>query len=465
MTSDTKNKPWRNWCFTLMNYTNEDWDHLKSLTTDDCKTIVIGQELTHDGKPHLQGYIELHKAVRLTGVKKLLDPKNGKQSPVHCEPSKAGRNVNMDYCSKGKQSHKEWEEFGTEGPNYGLDAVVHKVEFTPFNQGKGKRTDWDNIYNDIVENPNFADILAKYPQYAIKYPNGIQKAIDTVLIQKNASALNKEMANLRLYPWEQDLVDELDRPADRRKIIWYVDFQGGCGKSTFAKYLLSKGNCAYFTNAKTADIAHAYHGERICLFDYTRSIEGRLNYEIIESVKNGVIFAAKYNSGLKVNATPHLVCFSNFEPDKSKLSEDRWDIRYISRKDCIEETDDTSEDTEEEREETSLPLLTDNILDDILTPLDFVPTNSNSSQKPVQLAAAVGELVPSIPQSSNDNLEKVTLKGVGEANTFKPFSISSPINVPTPKNYLADKLCKNCKRNKHDRAHNMCYQCNIRQRQ
>ena len=29
--------------------------------------------------------------------------------------------------------------------------------------------------------------------------------------------------------------------------------------------------------------------------------------------------------------TPHVVCFSNFHPDKSKLSWDRWDIRSFGK--------------------------------------------------------------------------------------------------------------------------------------
>lgn len=326
-------KPWRNWVFTFNNFTKKNITDIQSIDETVCKYIIYGEEIGESKTPHLQGYIEFHKTQRQTAVKKLLDPSLGKKSPIHVEPANADRFFNKMYCSKGMQPHEEYNQLGDKGPNYGLNAKIYERTFKETNEGRGKRTDWDKVYNRITEEPDFATILQEFPEKAIKYPNGIQKAIDTVIQSKNKESLTREMNDLRLYTWETHLINKLEQTPDKRKIMWYVDKIGGCGKSTFAKYLLSKGNCTYFTNAKSADIAHAYKGERTVIFDFTRSIEGRINYEIIEAIKNGIVFAPKYSSGLKVNPTPHIICFSNFDPEQGKLSQDRWDLTYLSEED------------------------------------------------------------------------------------------------------------------------------------
>lgn len=348
-----KNKTARNWTFTFNGYTENSVEQLKKLTEADCKIIIFGKELTKSGIPHLQGYIEVYNAKRVAGIKKLLDPLKGPQSEIHVEPRnpKATRTHNINYCSKGLQSHEEYVEYNEGfnhlyndpndneskthnwGPNYGLNADIYKQIFKEERENQGERSDWNILYERIVEEPKFSTILKEFPEKAIKYHGGIQKAIDCVLNDRNNSRLANEMNNLKLYQWENLLNEELINTPDKRKIIWYVDPIGGSGKSTFGKYLLAQGDCAYFTNAKTSDIAHAYNGERIAIFDFTKSVDGRVNYEVIESIKNGVVFSAKYNSGLKINATPHIVCFSNFDPDQSKLSQDRWDIRPLTPED------------------------------------------------------------------------------------------------------------------------------------
>ena len=78
--------------------------------------------------------------------------------------------------------------------------------------------------------------------------------------------------------------------------------------------------------AKSADIKYAYEGERVVLFDLTRSQQEHFNYEVMESVKNGTMFSGKYESKVKVYASPHVVVFANWLPDYSKLSMDRWDV-------------------------------------------------------------------------------------------------------------------------------------------
>jgi len=325
----------RNWCFTWIKPCKQEIESIQKINASVCKYIIYGHELTADGVEHLQGYIELLKPQRIAGIKKLLDPVAGKKSEVHVELAVAKRDLNKIYCSKGLQSHEEYTAQGINGPAYGFNANIYERVFTEVNEGRGKRSDWDELYDAIKANPNFGAILQEFPEKAIKYSTGIQRAITAIVRESSEARLDAEMNNLRLYIWEQELIEELENDPHKRKIIWYVDTIGGCGKTTFAKYLLSKGDCAYFLNSKTSDIAHAYNGERTVIFDYTRSMDGHLNMSIVEMIKNGLVFSPKYDSCNKINATPHVVCFSNFEPDQSTLSADRWDIRHLNKEMCV----------------------------------------------------------------------------------------------------------------------------------
>ena len=46
----------------------------------------------------------------------------------------------------------------------------------------------------------------------------------------------------------------------------------------------------------------------------------------MESIKNGRVFSAKYESKMKVFDPPHVICFANFEPKREAMSADRWAI-------------------------------------------------------------------------------------------------------------------------------------------
>ena len=72
-----------------------------------------------------------------------------------------------------------------------------------------------------------------------------------------------------------------------------------------------------FTNTKSADVKYAYNGQRIVFFDYSRSKESHINYEVIEDLKNGIYLNSKYESSMEMFLASHIVCFSNFEPDET----------------------------------------------------------------------------------------------------------------------------------------------------
>lgn len=135
----------------------------------------------------------------------------------------------------------------------------------------------------------------------------------------------------QLHDWQRVLEAELCGPVPKRKIVWYTDFQGGAGKTEFTKYMIVKHAACGLNNAKTADIAYAIKEDvKIVIFNLARTLEGKVNYQAIEQVKDGLIFSAKYESTTKVFNSPHLVVFANFNPDLDALSKDRWDIRVLS---------------------------------------------------------------------------------------------------------------------------------------
>lgn len=139
----------------------------------------------------------------------------------------------------------------------------------------------------------------------------------------------KIVEKLRL--WQQSLADELDSEPDDRKIIWYYDEIGKSGKTVFCKWLMYHRNAMGYTCGGYKDIAHAYNYQKIVCFNYTRALESddHINYSAIESLKDGLMFSSKYESGCKIFDSPHVVIFSNKLPDFSKLSMDRWDIRIL----------------------------------------------------------------------------------------------------------------------------------------
>lgn len=135
-----------------------------------------------------------------------------------------------------------------------------------------------------------------------------------------------------LQPWMADCLSILTGPVDNRAIYWYVDYPGGAGKTSFAKWLCVKKGALY-VSGKAADIKFAISkwlesGKEIdiVIFDIPRCNLDYVNYQALEEIKNGIFFSGKYESGMAVFAQPHVICFANERPKVNLLSKDRWRI-------------------------------------------------------------------------------------------------------------------------------------------
>lgn len=88
------------WCFTLNNYTNE--EYMQATTEEEwLKFAIIGKERGENGTPHLQGYYYGHNNLSMKKLKQKL-------SRAHFEIAKGTPQENIAYCSKEDNNPYRW---------------------------------------------------------------------------------------------------------------------------------------------------------------------------------------------------------------------------------------------------------------------------------------------------------------------------------------------------------------------
>lgn len=136
-----------------------------------------------------------------------------------------------------------------------------------------------------------------------------------------------------LYDWQKNIEELCMSEPDDRKIHWFWEEKGNIGKSAFIKYMVVKHNILYCGGGKHQDIMNLVFNQdmdksNVVMFDIPRAHEGHISYASLECIKNGLVCNTKYETGVKVFNSPHLIVFANFPPnDESKLSDDRWVIK------------------------------------------------------------------------------------------------------------------------------------------
>ena len=118
---------------------------------------------------------------------------------------------------------------------------------------------------------------------------------------------------------------------DDRSVIVFVDEDGDKGKSRFAKWMACDDDVCMALADDEKSTTALYSGEKTVLFDVARSESRKIQWHLIENIKNGLVFQTKYEVLLKLARwnTSHVVMFMNHHPpvwDKRCLSRDRWHV-------------------------------------------------------------------------------------------------------------------------------------------
>lgn len=297
-----------NYVFTLNNYTN---DQIQQLSLIQCRYLIYGEEIAPTtNTPHLQGFIIYSTLKSFKQVKKDLSLIGN----PHIEIAKGSIEQNVTYCSKDNK----FTERGIKPMSSTEKGQLGKTT---------KRLDIDSLIEDIKKGTPKEELIITHANFISKYLKAYQFYLKELSPKYKYDIFTDDKIE-KLYAWQEQLLEEIiEYPQGDRKITWIYNKEGNTGKSTIVKHLSSNG-WLQLNNGKSSDIAYQWNGENI-IFDFSRSAEEHINYDIIESLKNGYVMSPKYESCSKRYNPPQIIIFANWEPNIKALSLDRWDIRRI----------------------------------------------------------------------------------------------------------------------------------------
>lgn len=103
----------RNFCFTINNYTEEEYNNVKN--NGAFGYCILAKEVGKEGTPHIQGYAELRRRTRFNTVKTYM-PR------AHIESRKGTQSQAIEYCKKDN-NFEEIGEKANQGRRHDLDKV------------------------------------------------------------------------------------------------------------------------------------------------------------------------------------------------------------------------------------------------------------------------------------------------------------------------------------------------------
>lgn len=267
-----------------------------------CKYLIAGKEIGNSGTPHIQGFVIFDNSVSA------LTAKNRICARAHIEVARGTSDQAAEYCKKDGDF----------------------VEYGVFPRQQGKRSDWDE-YRQWIEElgriPTGRELVVRFPSLYARYKRACFDYAEALLPHPVLTSDEPRDG------WQAGLRGIIDEDPSDRLIHFYVDHEGNSGKSWMCRYLLTNfpDRVQVMRIGKRDDLSYAIDPSRdIFLFDVPRNQMVYLQYSVLEGLKDRMIFSPKYESSLKIlRKVPHVVVFSNEEPDLSSLSADRFDIYNI----------------------------------------------------------------------------------------------------------------------------------------
>lgn len=309
------------WLFTVNNYSDV---HLNRLGIPDSTTkgqlpelhsghllgpirrFVVGFEVAPTtGTPHLQGYLEFSKRQSLSACKRILDT-------AHWEAAKGTSYQNHRYCVKDGV-------FAAYGDWSNLKAPRGKSSSTGLSNTAIVRNLLQGNKLNLLSSDKYMRAKRSYDEMSILYADAVES-------KRRYDFFSKQKLSL----WQMQIIRRVFVQNDR-KILWVSDCAGGHGKTFLGHFLNSCYGFELFDGiTKACDIAHLLPATpRGIVFDVTRADSNHFSYQTLEMCKNGFVMSGKYYGIKRVFSPPPVIVFANFEPERSRLTSDRWEIHSL----------------------------------------------------------------------------------------------------------------------------------------
>lgn len=304
----------RHWCFTLNNYTAVEEDHLRAVLGSQLYAdyAVFGYESGEQETPHLQGYVVFTTKKRLQEAKNILGDR------VHLEAKRGTSQQAADYCKKDGL----FVEWGSLPASPGRRSIIDEFK------------NWVlSFHEDNGRVPTTREVASSTFHNLLLSKRNLSEYMSLIAPQPR---LMEGQQGLKL--WQEALAETLEvEPPDDRSILFYVDRDGGQGKSWFQRYMLTTmpDHVQCLSVGKRDDIAHSIDEHcSIFLFNIPRGGMEFLNYTVLEQLKDRMVYSPKYGSRMKIlDRNPHVVVFCNEEPDLNKMTVDRYIIERFDNED------------------------------------------------------------------------------------------------------------------------------------
>jgi len=297
------------WVFTINNYAESDLRNILdlggSLDRNGLKYLVVGREVgAINGTPHLQGFAVFDTNQRLGRVKSLFG------STGHYETARGSKIQASEYCKKDGS----FDEFGDLGLGVGRPRQPSVADFCVWVRATPSL--------EVTEQSCALNFPALWLQYG-----GRLLSLSVHL------SLHQQLETRPLREWQLELEAELTTAADDRTVVFYVDKEGGKGKSFFIRWMFTKypTKVQMLGVGKRDDLAFVIDKSKsIFLINVPRGGMEFLQYTILEQLKDRTIYSPKYQGEMKVLASKcHVAVFCNEFPDMEKMSVDRYKVVEI----------------------------------------------------------------------------------------------------------------------------------------
>lgn len=234
------------------------------------------------------------------------------------------------FFERARNAAHAWEYAGKEATR-----VLGPFEYPPgysIENNQGERTDVHDCKALVKRLAEEGASLKKveravadeFPDISLRYTQGVKNWYDLYKPEFKDPKLDEP------YPWQQQMIDLVERPADRRTVHWVYDSVGGKGKSALATQLFD-WNDALILHGKLENMTFLYDSQPIVIFDMARTQAecAKHLFQLAEMLKNGHLVSGKYVPTTKRFRPPHVIFMANFECPPGTFSADRlkvWDL-------------------------------------------------------------------------------------------------------------------------------------------